>query len=387
MLCALLIASQAVLATEPNFPASAPSTAETAQFTRLDHAIRFDGRVDDPAWDLATPLTRFYEVYPGDIAIPRVKTEARFLYDDKNIYVRVRAWDTNAKSIRAPFVSRDAVLDDQDYIDLLIDPSGGRHNALVFRTNARGVETDAQFSEETQYRDYTVDLNYDVQTSIDAQGWTAEFRIPLSTLRYRRGAPKSWSFVIFRNWPRGATVSMASAPIPRRANCTLCMAGTMSGLAVTTAAAPVTVAPYVTYTRAGNGDGNEASDSNAGRVGFDAKWQPRPDMAIDLTVKPDFSQVEADDLQLTTNTRFALQLIEKRPFFLEGSDLLNNQNQITSIYTRSITDPQDGLRITRRGETSEYAALVVQDAGGGTVIEPDPSPLKAPRRTSNPLSF
>jgi len=109
------------------------------------------------------------------------------------------------------------------------------------------VATDGQFNEETQTRDYTVDLNFDVSASIDDQGWTAEFRIPLSTLRYETGDNQAWTIMVFRNLPRDKTVTIASAAIARKANCTLCFAQEISGISLASARDPVSLVPYVTF--------------------------------------------------------------------------------------------------------------------------------------------
>jgi hypothetical protein len=368
-------------------PTPAAAGAQTARFAHADSAIRIDGKLDEGAWHSAPPLTQFFEIYPADIAIPTVKTEARFLYDDQNIYIGIRAFDPNPKAIRSALVRRDQVLADQDYVEILLDPVDGRRNALMFRTNARGVPTDAQFSEETQYRDYTADFDFDVASSADAEGWTAEFKIPLSTLRYHLGSTQTWAFAILRNWPRTKTVTLSSAPVPRKANCTLCVAGELTDITLGKNGDALTITPYMAINRTSSNNSTTQSASVSGRAGFDAKWQPRPDIAMDLTVKPDFSQVEADDLQLTTNTKFALSVTEKRPFFLEGSDLLTNSNGINAIYTRAFSDPEGGIRITRRGSDYEYAALLLKDAGGGSVVEPGPirSQLGAQDFTSTAL--
>jgi hypothetical protein len=105
-----------------------------------------------------------------------------------------------------------------------------------------------------------------------------------------------------------------------------------------------------------------------GRAGLDVKYSPGSDTALDATIKPDFSQIESDTAQISANERFALFFPEKRPFFLEGVDLL--QTQIQAVYTRTITDPLWGARVTGKEAGVRYTALVARDAGGGTVIIP-----------------
>jgi hypothetical protein len=337
-------------------------SAESTQFVRVSGAIVVDGVLDDPSWSAARGVTKFFEIYPGNIAKPTVRTEARFLYDEDHVYVGVSADDPGPRNIRSGFVRRDGVTADQDYIEIFIDPLNTRRTALVFRTNANGVPTDGQYSEDRQLLDPRPDFNFDVRTSVDSRGWHAEFRIPLSTFRYRPGEDQSWAFVIYRNRPRATKERISSAPEPRSAACTLCFASEASGISIKPPVPPVYVTPHVTY--AHDQDGADLG------AGLDSKWLIRPDIVLDMTLAPDFSQVEADDLQLTANAQFTLALTEKRPFFLEGTDLF--AMPINAVYTRAFADPDGGARITHRGEESAYSALLLRDRGGGIVLEPGP---------------
>jgi hypothetical protein len=337
---------------------------ERASFGRAIGEITLDGRLDEASWRSATPRTRFYEIYPANVGAPAVATSVSFLYDERNVYVAIRALDPQPASIRAPIVRRDQVLADQDYVEVFLDPLNTRRSAFFFRVNARGIVTDGQYDDKNRLRDYSPDLNFDAAASIDGEGWTAEIRIPLSTLRYRSGTENVWAYIAYRNLPRTQVATMSSARIPRGENCDLCYADMLSGIEPAKGASSLTVVPHIAYARLDD-DSGVASDLNAG---IDLTWKPRENTVIDATVFPDFSQIEADAPQLTANTHFALAVIEKRPFFLEGTDLLTTQ--VPAIYTRAFTDPDAGLRITDRSSRHEFTALALRDAGGGTVIEP-----------------
>ncbi|HKS57299.1 MAG TPA: DUF5916 domain-containing protein [Steroidobacteraceae bacterium] len=348
-------------------PASAAENAapERAAFGRAAGEIVIDGRLDDASWKSATPQTKFYEIYPANIGEPPVATMVSFLYDDRNIYVAVRALDPRPAAIRAPIVRRDQVLSDQDYIEVFLDPLNTRRSAFFFRVSARGIVTDGQYDDKNRLRDYSPDFDFEAATVIDEEGWTAEMRIPLSSLRYQAGVENSWAYVIYRNLPREQVVTIASAPIPRGANCDLCYANVIEGIPVSRSGS-LSVIPHVEYARLDDG----MSGSNQLDGGIDLTWKPRENTVVDATIFPDFSQIEADAPQLTANTQFALALTEKRPFFLEGTDLLTTQ--IPVVYTRAFTDPDVGVRITDRSARHEYTAMALRDAGGGTVIEPGP---------------
>lgn len=339
---------------------------ERTPFSRAEGEIALDGRLDEAAWRAATPLAKFFETYPADRSVPAVVTTAAFLYDDRNVYVAIRALDPEPAKIRAPIVRRDQVLEDQDYVEVLLDPLNTRRSAAFFRVNARGILTDGQYDDKTRLRDYSPDLNFDAASAIDEEGWTVEIRIPLSSLRYRSGAENPWAYAVYRNLPRQQVATISSAALPRGENCDLCYANVLDGISVGKGRA-LTVIPHIAFERL-DGDLRTGNEFNGG---IDLTWKPRENSVVDATVFPDFSQIEADAPQLTANTPFALALIEKRPFFLEGTDLL--ATQIPVIYTRAFTDPDVGLRITDRSARHEYTALALRDAGGGRVIEPGPT--------------
>jgi hypothetical protein len=355
---ALLAASCCAAAADSDAP-------ERATFGRAVGEIIIDGRLDEISWRSADPLKKFYEIYPANTGQPPVATTVSFLYDERNIYVAVRALDSQPAKIRAPMVRRDQVLSDQDYVEVFLDPLNTRRSAFFFRVSARGIVTDGQYDDKNRLRDYAPDFDFDAATTIDEEGWTAEIRIPLSSLRYQAGVENSWGYVIYRNLPREQVVSIASAPIPRGANCDLCYANVLEGIPVERSGS-LSVIPHIAYSRLD--DDADANDEL--EAGIDLTWKPRENTVIDATLFPDFSQIEADAPQLTANTQFALALTEKRPFFLEGTDLLTTQ--IPAIYTRAFTDPDAGVRITDRSSRHEYTALALRDAGGGIVIEPGP---------------
>lgn len=338
---------------------------ERATFGRAGGEIVIDGRLDETSWRAADPLKKFYEIYPADTGEPPVATTVSFLYDERNIYVAVGALDPQPSAISAPIVRRDQVLSDQDYVEVFLDPLNTRRSAFFFRVSARGIVTDGQYDDRNRLRDFSPDFDFDAATTIDEEGWTAEIRIPLSSLRYQAGVGNSWAYVIYRNLPRQQVVSIASAPIPRGANCDLCYANVLEGIPVEQNGS-LSVIPHIAYARLDD----DARTSDELEAGIDLTWKPRENTVVDATIFPDFSQIEADAPQLTANTQFALALTEKRPFFLEGADLL--ATQIPAVYTRAFTDPDAGVRITDRSSRHEYTALALRDAGAGTVIEPGP---------------
>jgi hypothetical protein len=333
--------------------------------------ITLDGRLDEPAWQRASAFDRFWQIFPQDKVPAPVRTEVRFAYDRHALYVAIHAHDPDAGQLRAPFTRRDKVFSDQDMIVVNIDPVGNRKFAHFFRVNPRGSIGDGLFNEDTATEDFSPDLEFDVATGRFEGGWTAEFRIPFSSLRYTDPPSRQWSVLVFRNYPRDQRYRMASSALPREQNCFLCLNEPLTGLDDLPKARHLALTPNATLraTRDRAAGAGEARDSEA-VPSLDVKWRPRADIVVDATLNPDFSQVELDTPQLAANAQFALFFPEKRPFFLEGADIL--EAPMRAIYTRSVTDPAWGVRATQGAERFDGTVLVTRDDGGGLVLLPGP---------------
>ena len=348
--------------------AGLPARAREAYRLGPTERIALDGHLEDAAWSRAKPYDRFWDVAPQDGQPARVKTEVRFAYDRDALYVAVWAHDPDPARIRAPFARRDNVLADQDMIVLFIDPVGRRKFAHFFRVNPRGSIGDGLYNEDTANEDFSPDLEFDVATGRFSGGWTAEFRIPFSSLRYTDPPSAQWSVLVYRNWPREQRYTMASSPLPRVQTCFLCLNEPLTGLEIPPAR-HLALTPNVTVRTVGDRAAGVPERRETDVVpSLDLKWRPRADVVVDATVNPDFSQVELDTPQLAGNTQFALFFPEKRPFFLEGADIL--QSPMQAIYTRSVTDPAWGVRATQRSGRFDGTVLVSRDEGGGLVLLP-----------------
>jgi hypothetical protein len=347
---------------------------------RTSDAITVDGDLSDPGWKGAAVVDTFWETNPGDNVPPKVRTVAYLTYDAKAFYIGLRCDDPNPSRIRAPYADRDQVIGTDDNVAIFLDTRNDRRSAMEFRVNPRGIQADAIWNEALQgdpnQEDFSPDFHFETAAKITAEGWTAEIRIPFSTLRYPKADPQTWGILIWRNYPREFRYGIYSSRIARGLNCLLCVMRSLTGLSGLPSGSHYVVAPYATLKEHGQprdpqDPRSEFSNPPArGDGGIDAKWIPNPDTAIDGTLNPDFSQVESDVAQIGVNARFALFFPEKRPFFLESSDLF--QEPIPAVYTRTITSPRWGLRATGKAGSSTYTLLVTEDRGGGSVIEPGP---------------
>ena len=358
----------AALAADPD-PAAAPSRVE-----RAAGPITVDGALDDPGWNGAGVIDRFYETQPGDNLPAKIKTTVLLAYDERYLYIGLRCDDPDPKQIRAPYVERDAVIGTDDNVAVFLDTRNDRRSAIELRVNPRGVQGDAVFNDASQAEDFSPDFLYDTAARVTDQGWQAELRIPFTSLRYPPRDPQEWGIMVWRNYPREFRYAFHSNPMPRGSNCFVCHLRPLLGLGGLPSASSLLVVPYVSgqSVAAAAAPGQPLGDTDSeGDAGVDVKWTPGADTAVDLTLNPDFSQVEADVAQIAVNERFALFFPEKRPFFLEGVDLLDTP--LNAIYTRTITEPRGGLRVTGKAGAASYTALATRDEGGGLVVIPGPT--------------
>jgi Domain of unknown function (DUF5916)/Carbohydrate family 9 binding domain-like len=355
-------------AAEESFPKPRPET-----LPHTSGEIKLDGDLNDAGWKNALIVDHFYETSPANNIPAKVKTTAFLTYDDSYFYIGVKADDPDVSKIRAPYVERDQVIGTDDNLAIFLDTRNDKRSALELRVNPRGIQADGIFDDINGIEDFSPDFFYDTAAKITPQGWQAEFRIPLTTLRYPKTDPQTWGILIWRNYPRDFRYAFHSAPIERGSNCFICHTHELTGISQLPTSRHLIVAPYATGSHLSHrdGEGDTFHDESDGDVGVDVKWNPTANSAIDATIQPDFSQVESDVPQIATNQRFALFFPEKRPFFLEGSDLFNSPIQL--VYTRTITDPQWGLRGTGKiGDATSYTVLGGKDQGGGLVVIPGP---------------
>ncbi|HYC59520.1 MAG TPA: DUF5916 domain-containing protein [Thermoanaerobaculia bacterium] len=342
--------------------------------TRLSAPVTIDGDLSDAAWSTVEGVDAFVEYYRGDNTEPPVKTIGRIAYDAEAVYVAFSSEDPRPGEIRAPLVDRDKVLGDQDYVAVLLDTLNERRSGVAFRVNPRGVQTDSVVNDATGEEDFSPDFFYQAVARRTPTGWSAELRIPLSSLRYPASDPQQWGVILMRNYPRDFRYIMANTPIPKNSGCFLCHASELFGLERLPSGSHFTLAPYstanVSERASADGDLAIADRRFDSDLGLDFKWNPSTRLTLDATLNPDFSQLESDVPQIEVNSRFALSYPEKRTFFLEGTDLLSTP--IAAAYTRSITSPAWGMRATGNAGGNAYTFLIAEDRGGGSVILPGP---------------
>ncbi|MBI2186233.1 MAG: carbohydrate binding family 9 domain-containing protein [Acidobacteria bacterium] len=326
--------------------AGAPLARPAGTAVAVREAPMFDGQLTERAWLDAPPLTGFTQAEPFESQSASEQTEVRILYDDTAIYVGVTLHDSDPSQIVTTDTRRDADLREMDSFLIVFDTFRDRQNGFVFGTNALGVQYDAQVRNEGR-PDATWDGSWDVRTNVTESGWTAEFRIPLRTLRYGP-APQIWGVNVFRNIQRSRERTYW-APLAREYNIErLSSAGDLRGLQLQTPR-NLKVLPYLTSSA--NRDFRPgASTDLAGEFGFDAKFGITPSLNLDATYNTDFAQVEVDTQQINL-TRFNLRFPEKRPFFQENAGLfrIGKGNELDLFFSRRIGLDENGHLVPIRG--------------------------------------
>ncbi|HEX8384926.1 MAG TPA: DUF5916 domain-containing protein, partial [Rubricoccaceae bacterium] len=314
-------------------------------------AVTLDGRLDEAAWAGAPAATGFVQRGPTPGAPASQSTEARVVYDGTAVYVGMRMHDTDAAAIQAPLGRRDAGLS-SDQAFVAFDSFHDRRTAYLFGVNPAGVQMDLLLYDDGQSEDDSWDAVWDVATTRDSAGWTAEFRIPLSQLRYGPApGEQEWGVEFGRDIQRTGEETFW-APLLPGVDGTVSRFGTLGGLRGLGAPRRLEVVPYVAAqavrapdTRAPSGpaDPYYASTDAEPRVGLDLKYGLSSNLTLTATVNPDFGQVEADPAQVNLGG-FELFLQERRPFFVEGADIFSfgrarsfmSSNRPQLLYTRRI---------------------------------------------------
>lgn len=348
-------------ATASDLPAPV-SPGNLPQIPRIDAPLQADGRADEPAWAGAAVFELAYETRPGDNTPPAARTVARVLYTEDALWLSFRAEDPDPTAIRAFLRDRDALWND-DFVGFELDTFDDQRRAYGFYVNPLGVQADLIAEEATGNEDTSWDGLWTSAARITEDGYEAELKIPFATLRFPPGeATQRWGLRLLRIRPREFRYTYASARIERGARCNLCGLQKIEGFAGARQGRNLEIVPTLTVRHAETRRPGGGWDSEGTEIepGLDVSWAPSPNLTLNATLNPDFSQVESDEAQLDLNTSFALFFPEKRPFFLEGADYFNSPLNI--VYTRQIADPDIGLRVTGRSGRHAYGAVVAQDA-------------------------
>ncbi|HUP64588.1 MAG TPA: DUF5916 domain-containing protein [Thermoanaerobaculia bacterium] len=327
-------------------------------------AIKIDGVLDEAVWQTAQPMEFDAETNPGENIPPPVRTIGYMTFDSNNLYVAFRAYDPDPSAIRAHLSDRDNAFSD-DFIGVVLDTFNDQRRAFEFFVNPLGVQMDLIQDDVNRNEDASWDAIWTSAGRITPEGYIVEMAIPFTSLRFPSSdSEQTWGVDMVRIYPRSVRHRIGLQGQDRNRNCYLCQSSRVTGFRGISPGRDIELDPTLTAqqtsVRTSFPNGRLDSGDTDIEAGLTARWGITPNLTLNAAINPDFSQIEADAVQLDINTQFTLFFNEKRPFFLEGSDFF--QGPLQAVYTRTVADPEFGLKLTGRLGDSTIGAYIARDA-------------------------
>ena len=328
LLFALLLCFASSIAAQQPVPGQiAEQPRPVLRASPLDGDIRIDGKLDEAAWAAAAPYSDFRQLDPNEGQPVSEKTELRVLYDRDAIYLGLRMYDSEPSGIRSRLARRDEPIFGADLVEVYMDTYLDRLTGFVFRITPAGAVRDAAWLAPGSGgfgQDNSWDAVWESETTIDSAGWTAELRIPFSQLRYNVGAADTtWGIQVRRDIARKGEIAML-AFTPKRLPGGPQAWADLTGLKSLPRTRSLELMPYATaraeYLHNVPGDPFRSSSEYRTKMGGDLKYALTSSLRLTATVNPDFGQVEVDPARVNLSAN-ELFFPEKRPFFIEGSDI------------------------------------------------------------------
>ncbi|MDJ0657233.1 MAG: DUF5916 domain-containing protein [Xanthomonadales bacterium] len=352
--------------THGKFPALILAALSTAAFARdipyRNADFQVDGVLNEAAWSEALTIPLTVETFPGENTPAPVATEVLLLDTGRELMVGFVAADPDPGAIRAFLRDRDSAYRD-DFVGVVLDTFNDQRRALQFFANPFGAQMDSIKDDVNGFEDDSWDALWDSAGRITDGGYQVEMAIPYSALPLPAvDGVKTWGLDLVRFYPRDYSYRFSNNPRDRDVDCNLCQLAKVRGFARAEAGSNLEITPTLTATSSDIRDdltGPLESGSFDFEPGVDLSWGVTPNMTLNATLNPDFSQVEADSAQLNVNNNFALFFEEKRPFFLEDLDYF--KSPINVIYTRNVVDPDFGIRLTGKEGPNAFGMFAARD--------------------------
>lgn len=342
-----------------------------------------DGKLDEPSWHEAPITDDFFRVEPRQGGKYLYKTEVRLLFDKKNLYVGVFCKDSlGRKGMRVQDLRRDFVFGESDNFYVALDPQNTERFCVVFNTTPLANQRDLQVFDDS-YRDNDWDALWKVRTHITDRGWSAEYAIPFSTLRYNKAKGDStvwgisFSRLARRDYEQTAFPAIPQAFTPQR----MTYAAKLKGLKLPPPSVNIRVQPYTLFQyTTGTNAANVKTKDNAWKAGGEIKWAVNPRAVLDLTFNTDFAQADVDRV-VNNLSRFNVLFPERRQFFLENSGIWAGADLYGTkpFFSRQIgldnsggfnAEPvriDGGVRYTDRNEKRTIAGLYIHQQEGAAI--------------------
>ena len=321
----------------------AGTAGKTVRAVRTAEPPVIDGSLSDPQWQIADAVLDFTQYDPDEGALPTELTSVRILYSNTAVYIGVICYDSDPRKIVQQLTRRDRS-GEADRFSVMIDSYHDHKTAFLFSANVSGVQSDGVLSQDGMVYDITWDAVWNVRTRIYRDGWSAEFEIPYSALRFSRSDEGTYDWGInFRRYISRKRETDEWVMLPRSETTpgtisSVSGMGRLLGLVNIDPPLNLSLIPYLSGKSRFQSatPSTPASSRLSGEVGLDLKLGISPNFTLDATINPDFGQVEVDQAVLNL-TVFETRYPEKRPFFIEGSQLftfgssIDNSSQTTGI--------------------------------------------------------
>lgn len=320
--------------------AAAQPSPKTAVAKRVNRAPTIDGRMDEPIWATATAIDDFEQLRPTPGAPPSERTRVYITYDHDAIYVGARMLRADPSSIPRMMSRRDGSAN-AEKITVVFDAQLDRRTGVGFGVTSAGVRSDYRHTQDQEMsgRESQFDPVWAAAAHVDSAGWTAEMRIPFSQLRFPARSAQRWGLQVNR-WIPDRNEDLFWVLVPPSETGYISRFGTLEGIEGVEATRPVELLPYIAgdaTRRASTTTENPLARPYASRIGLDAKAAVGSGLTLDVTINPDFGQVEADPAEVNLSA-FETFFDERRPFFTEGSEMLRG-NGAQYFYPRRIGAP------------------------------------------------
>ena len=288
---------------------------------RAKGSITIDGELNEEDWTTGTWEGGFIQNTPYENKQPSQKTEFKLIFDNENIYVAIKAYDSAPDSIVRRLSRRDKL--EGDNVGIILDSYHDLRTGFSLSVSASGVKSDFIYANDGMIEDPTWDPIWYTKTRIYSWGWVAEFKIPITQLRFEKNSNTIWGFEVARQIYRHAELDLWQ-PIARNASGFIHFFGELSGMGAIRPQKQLDITPYLvsslhTYPQEEGNPFADGSDTHL-KAGIDAKIGVTNNLTLDVSINPDFGQVEADPSEVNL-TGFESFFIEKRPFFIEGNNI------------------------------------------------------------------
>ena len=361
-----------------SLPAVASAQAQSPQVerpaaraTRTSAVIKVNGQLDEPAWADAVPIGRLMQREPEENTAATEETDIRVLYTPTTLYFGILCRDRTPKAIVSTRLTRDADIESDDAVVIVLDPFFDQRNGFFFAVNPAGARVDGQISNNSEHFSTDWDGIWEASSRITSDGWVAEIAIPFKSLRFKPGQTE-WGLNVERLIKRRNETDRWATPLRDSWVTNLAQAGRLEGIEGISQGRGLDIRPYVS-------GGKENSDGKL-QAGIDVFKNLTPNLNASVTVNTDFAETEADNRQVNL-TRFPLFFPEKRAFFLEGAGVFDvaatNEESVLPFFSRRVgllegreVPIMVGTKIVGRQSDYNIGVLDVQTRGvddfGGT---------------------